>query len=146
MHQNYINSSITGCRPRVGGKFLTAGNQKLYVRGVTYGTFRPRSDGREYPPPEVIASDFQAMAANGITAVRTYTVPDRAFLDAAERQGLRVMVGIPVERWVGYLTDRKGAPDIAGWLQDEVRSVAGHPAILCYALGNEIPAQVVRWH
>ena len=32
-------------RPRVGGKFLFAGEQKLWVRGVTYGTFRPRAGG-----------------------------------------------------------------------------------------------------
>ncbi len=23
---------------------------------------------------------------------------------------------------------------------------AGHPAVLCYAVGNEIPASIVRWH
>jgi GT2 family glycosyltransferase len=146
MHKNYTISPRLGCRPRVGGKFLFVGNDKLYVRGVTYGTFRPREDRQEYPPEEVIESDFRAMAANGITAVRTYTVPPRALLDAAGRHGLRVMVGIPVERWVGYLTDRKGAPDVVGWLREEVRSCAGHPAVLCYSVGNEIPAQVVRWH
>ena len=32
-------------RPRVGGKFLFVGDQKLYVRGVTYGAFRPDADG-----------------------------------------------------------------------------------------------------
>src|SRR2546429_8580050 len=28
----------------------------------------------------------------------------------------------------------------------EVRARAGHPAILCYTIGNEIPASIVRWH
>src|SRR5206468_10239842 len=27
-----------------------------------------------------------------------------------------------------------------------VRACAGHPAILCYAIGNEIPSSIVRWH
>src|SRR5918997_612951 len=27
-----------------------------------------------------------------------------------------------------------------------VRTCAGHPAVLCYAIGNEIPASIVRWH
>jgi beta-galactosidase/beta-glucuronidase len=31
-------------------------------------------------------------------------------------------------------------------VRDTVRSHAGHPAILCYAIGNEIPAGIVRWH
>jgi glycosyltransferase involved in cell wall biosynthesis len=28
----------------------------------------------------------------------------------------------------------------------EVRAGRGHPAILCYTIGNEIPASLVRWH
>ncbi len=32
-------------RPRVGGKFLFVGEEKFYVRGVTYGPFRPTVDG-----------------------------------------------------------------------------------------------------
>src|SRR5437867_1411378 len=27
-----------------------------------------------------------------------------------------------------------------------VRACAGHPALLCYSIGNEIPASIVRWH
>jgi hypothetical protein len=27
-----------------------------------------------------------------------------------------------------------------------VRATAGHPAVLCYGIGNEIPAGIVRWH
>ncbi len=27
-----------------------------------------------------------------------------------------------------------------------MRACEGHPAILCYAIGNEIPAPIVRWH
>src|SRR5262249_33165992 len=27
-----------------------------------------------------------------------------------------------------------------------VRSCAGHPAVLCYVIGNEIPGSIVRWH
>src|SRR5688572_6921729 len=36
-------------RPHVRGKFLFVGDQKLYLRGVTYGTFRPGADGQPYP-------------------------------------------------------------------------------------------------
>src|SRR5258706_7349413 len=34
--------------------------------------------------------------------------------DAALRQGLRVMVGLSAEQFVGYLIDRKEAPDVEG--------------------------------
>ena len=134
------------CRPRVRGKFLFVGDEKLHIRGVTYGTFRPDADGCEYPRPEIVEQDFALMAANGINALRTYTVPPQWLLDAAHAHGLRVLVGVPVERHVGYLTDRKGAPDIGRIVRDGVATCAGHPAVLCYALGNEIPAAVARWH
>jgi O-antigen biosynthesis protein len=35
---------------------------------------------------------------------------------------------------------------IADRVQAGVRACAGHPAVLCYAIGNEIPAPIVRWH
>src|SRR5207245_7032605 len=38
-----------GSRPTLGGKFLWVGQEKLYVRGVTYGTFRPSIDGGAFP-------------------------------------------------------------------------------------------------
>ena len=87
------------------------------------------------------------MAANGINAVRTYTVPPRWLLDAALRHGLRVMVGLPWEQHVAFLDDRPGAAlDRASACASGVRACAGHPAVLCYAVGNEIPAPIVRWH
>src|SRR5690242_9859012 len=82
-------------RPRVRGKFLFVGDEKFYARGVTYGTFRPGEDDCEYPDPAVVEEDFARMAAHQVNAVRTYTVPPRWLLDAAQRHGLRVMVGLP---------------------------------------------------
>ena len=133
-------------RPRARGKFVYLGDEKLYIRGVTYGTFRPLEDGHEYPAPAIVEQDFALMAANGLNAVRTYTAPPRWLLDAAQRHGLRIMVGLPVERYMGYLIDRKDAPDIEEIVRTAVRTCAGHPAVLCYTIGNEIPAPIVRWH
>src|SRR6266446_3255585 len=31
-------------------------------------------------------------------------------------------------------------------VREKVRACAGHPAVLCYTIGNEIPASIVRWH
>jgi len=134
-------------RPAARGKFLFAGNTKLIVRGVTYGTFRPNAEGDEFPDPLVVERDFAAMAALGINAVRTYTVPPRWLLDAAQRHALRVLAGLPVERYIGYLADRrKSGPDVAALVHEGVGRSAGHPAVLGYAIGNEIAAGVARWH
>src|SRR5437867_3055098 len=133
-------------RPRVQGKFFFVGEDKLYVRGVTYGTFRPNGDGEEFPAREVVDRDFAQMVANGVNAVRTYTPPPLRLLDAAQRHGLRVMAGLAVERSVAFLEYRKCARSIEEMVRAEVRARAGHPAILCYTIGNEIPASIVRWH
>lgn len=137
---------IPGGRPRVAGKFLFVGNQKLYVCGVTYGTFRPDEDGNYYPDCEAVERDFSCMAANGINAVRTYTLPPSWLLDSAQKHGLRVMVGLPWEQHVAFLDERKRAKNIEEGVRAGVRACASHPAILCYVIGNEIPASIVRWY
>src|SRR5947209_6949908 len=71
-----------GLRPRVQGKFLYLGSEKLYIRGVTYGAFRPDKEGREYTDFAQIDRDFAQMAASGFNAVRIpHTTPPRAVLD-----------------------------------------------------------------
>ena len=58
-------SVIGGVRPHVQGKFIFVGSEKVYVRGVTYGTFCADEDGNERHAPEVVERDFAQMAANG---------------------------------------------------------------------------------
>ena len=64
-------------RPSVRGKFIWVGEEKFYVRGVTYGPFRPNPDGIPYPSPNVVDADFAQIAATGFNAIRTYDVPPR---------------------------------------------------------------------
>ncbi len=134
-------------RPRARGKFIFTGDKKLYVRGVSYGAFRPDTSGHEYGDLDIIERDFAQMAANGINTVRIpHTMPPRSLLDAAGRHGLRVMVGLSAEQYLGFLIDRKkSVSEIEAVVRAKVRECAGHPALLCYALGNEIPAPMARW-
>jgi GT2 family glycosyltransferase len=141
-----LSSVEVGVRPSVRGKFLFVGDEKFYVRGATYGTFSPDADGHQYPEPAVVERDFAQMVANNLNAVRTYTVPPRWVLDAARRHGLHVMVGLPWEQHVAFLDDGQRAQSIEDRVRAGVRACAGHPAVLCYVIGNEIPASIVRWH
>ena len=96
-------------KPKAAGKFLVSSGRKVWIRGVTYGTFRPRTNGDHYPDPAVVDSDFSQIAANGLNAVRTYTVPPRWLLDLAFKHKLRMMVGVPWEQHIAFLED-KSAP------------------------------------
>jgi GT2 family glycosyltransferase len=133
-------------RPRACGKFIFVGQEKMYIRGVTYGTFRPDENEVQFPEPEIVQQDFAQMAAQGFNAVRTYTVPPRWLLDSASRHGLYVMVGLPWEQHVAFLDGGQRRRSIEERVRDSVRVCAGHPAVLCYTVGNEIPAPIVRWY
>lgn len=142
-----MSSSLTKqLRPRVLGKFLFAGDEKVYIRGVTYGTFRTDAEGNEQHDPDVVERDFAQMAAHGINAVRTYTVPPRWLLDIAQRHRLWVMVGLPWEQHITFLDDRARMDSIEARVRAGVRVCAEHPALLCYTIGNEIPSPIVRWY
>ena len=133
-------------RPHVRGKFLYVGKEKFWVRGVTYGTFRPDGAGFQVPGRAVVERDFQAIAAAGFNAIRVYTLPPRWLLDVAMVNGLRVMVGVWWEQYTTFLDDAARARRIVQQLRADVAGLSGHPAVLCFVLANEIPAAIVRWH
>jgi O-antigen biosynthesis protein len=130
-------------RPVVRGKSLYLGEQKLVVKGVTYGPFSSGADGGF--DAESAAADFAQMASAGINAVRVYTPPHPWLLDLAQRHGLLVMIGVPWEQHIAFL-DTGAADRIEQAVREAIRPCAGHPGVLCYAVGNEIPASIVRWH
>ena len=133
-------------RPRVDGKFIEVDGRRFLIKGVAYGTFAPDAQGGQFPAPDRIAQDFALMAAAGINTVRTYTAPSPAMLDAALRHDLRVMVGLAWSQHVPFLDDTRTVGSIRHAVVTTVRRLASHPAALVFALGNEIPAGIVRWH
>jgi len=133
--------------PHVGTSAAAAvGGERFLVKGVTYGTFAPDAEGYQFPPLHQVAADFRQMATLGVNTVRTYTPPRRDLLDAAAREGLRVMVGLPWSQHVAFLDDRALKRTIRREITARVSELGDHPAVLTFALGNEIPPGVVRWH
>jgi len=146
-HQiDLLKWQITEEKVELRGKFFYQGDRKFYIRGVTYGAFRPDKNGREYTDINQIDRDFAMMAANGINTVRIpHTTPPTVLLDIAHKHRLKVMIGLSAEQYVGYLIDREKSPDIMAIIREKVKSCANHPALLCISIGNEVPASIVRW-
>jgi cellulose synthase/poly-beta-1,6-N-acetylglucosamine synthase-like glycosyltransferase len=130
----------------IDGKFLRAGRDRFLVKGVTYGTFAPDASGIQFPAQPIVRRDFAAMSAAGFNTVRVYTPPPLWLLAAAEAEGLRVIAGLPWSQHVAFLDDRELSAAIVRDTVAHVSELASHPAVLLFALGNEIPPSVVRWH
>jgi O-antigen biosynthesis protein len=133
------------------GKFLSVDGAPFRVRAVTYGTFASRADGEPYPDPARVEADFRAIAAAGLNTVRTYTVPPPDVLDTAEAAGLRVLVGLWYDDWRSEPRPGRGARRRvreAGRraLAEALVRCGGRESVLAIAVGNEIPADVIRVH
>lgn len=135
----------------VDGKFFAAGGERFEFRGVTYGTFAPRGDGALFPEREQLDRDLAKIRAAGFSVVRTYTLPTDDLLEAAAEFGLRVLAGVFYPDWRYLLgASRRDSRRVAHEAHREVRAAArrfaGDPRVLGLSLGNEVPADVLRWH
>ncbi len=144
------SSAGTG-RVRVDGKFFSTDSGRFHFRGVTYGTFRARADGALVPEPDRMRADLDAMSEAGFTVVRTYTEPPADLLDLAGQRDLRVLAGVFWPDWRYLLgASRRQAARLGRDARAEIRAaasrLAGDERVLAICLGNEVPADVVRWH
>src|SRR5437660_90579 len=133
-------------RPTVRGKFLFLGGEKFWVRGISYGTFYMDENRQERLAPDMVEKDFSEMAACGFNVVRVYTAPPPWLLDAALKHGLRVMIGLNWGEHMAFLDEPRRIEEIEERIRTWIRSCAGPPAVVCYIIGKEIPASIVRWH
>jgi GT2 family glycosyltransferase len=133
-------------RATARGKFLWRGSDKLFVKGVTYGPFAPGADPQGFEDPGRTARDFASMARAGINTVRVYDAPPAWLLDVAADHGLQVIAGVAWEQHIAFLDDPGRQSAIVRRMRAAVADRAGHPALLAWSIGNEIPSEVVRWH
>src|SRR5215472_6404741 len=141
-HSTHSNSP----RPRVEGKFLHVGEEKFWVKGVTYGAFPPNRQGHQFPESPDVAKDFGLMREAGINAVLTYTVPPLSLLDQAEEHDIRVIVNTPWMEYACFLEGRRSQREVREDVRRGVAACQRHPAVLMYGVAKEIPPAIVRWH
>src|SRR5262245_60630016 len=77
-------------RVRRDGKFFRLGDEKFYVKGVTYGPFEPNADGDPFPSPDQAERDFRQILDLGGNCVRIYHTPPGWFLNLAQQHGLKI--------------------------------------------------------
>ncbi len=137
-------------RVRTDGKMFASDEGRFPFHGVTYGTFRPRSDGARFPEPDQVRSDFSAIRQAGFSVVRTYTPPPEDVISVAAEANLRLLSDVFYPDWRYLLgSSRRACRRVARQARAEVRAAAhrlsGCETVLALSLGNEIPADVVRW-
>ncbi len=120
------------------GKFFRSGDARVRMMAVTYGPFPGGW-------PDSFESDFQRIAAAGFNAIRLFEMPDRKLLDRAWKHGLRVFGGL---MW-GYNADFFQRPALYSaarvTLVKALLYTADHPTLAGVYVGNEVPADLVRW-
>jgi GT2 family glycosyltransferase len=133
-------------RPRVQGKFLYVGEEKLFICGTAYGAFPPNSAGDQFPEPSQVESDFALMRQAGINTILTYTVPPLSLLDQAAEHSLRVIVNVPWMSHECFLDHAGTRREIRQQVQQGLASCRRHPALAMYCVAKELPPSIVRWH
>ena len=116
-------------RVRRDGKFFRVGDEKFFVKGVTYGPFKPDADGLTLPSPAQTRRDFQQMLDLGANCVRIYHTPPTWFLDLAQQMGLKIFLDVA---WAKNLTF-VGDEELTRQAHDAVRTAAR-------ACGNQVIA------
>ncbi|PYJ79417.1 MAG: glycosyl transferase [Verrucomicrobia bacterium] len=132
-------------RVRPVAKFFFEGDRKFFMKGVTYGPFKPDAEENYLGRPEQVDVDLALMRKVGLNVVRIYHAPPRWFLDRCAVAGIRVLVTLPWAKHIEFLRERSIRKQIAEAVRVAVSAQAGHPAIFGYLVGNEISSTMVRW-
>src|SRR5438094_1030691 len=138
-------ASSTTTRVKVDGKFFRLGEQKFYLKGLTYGPFAPNQETGTFASREQTARDFQLIRELGANLLRLYYVPPLWFMELASEHGLRLLIDIPWEKHRCFLEAAESQEKARETVRQAVRAGQGHPAVFAYSVANEIPAEIVRW-
>ncbi len=130
---------------RAEAKFFFDGDRKFFVKGVTYGPFKPDAQGHYLGTPEQLQRDLAQMREVGLNLLRIYHPPPLWFLDACAAAGMRVLITLPWAKHVEFLRTSAGRREIVESVRRSVAEHAGHAAIFGYLVGNEISSTMIRW-
>ena len=120
------------------------------LKGVSYGTFRRRPDGHALPEADRMKRDCIAIAEAGFNTIRTYEEPSIDLLDLAADWNLKILAGVHYDDWRSLVgasarQRRRASVDARRQVGEAARRLADDERVAAMVLGNELPADVVRW-
>src|SRR5437016_6150431 len=92
-------------RVRRDGKFFRLGEEKFYVKGVTYGPFERNTEGEPLPERKQIRADFAQMLDLGANVIRVYHTPPQWFMDMAQAAGLKIFIDVAWPKNLTFVGD-----------------------------------------
>lgn len=125
-------------RWQTDGKFFRSGATRVWMKCVTYGPF-PGGWADSFD------ADFSKIAAAGFNSLRLYEMPPRPLLDAAEKHGLQVFGGLKWKQSADFFRRPEFYSTAGIELAKALNETGDHPALAGVFVGNEIPADLVRW-
>lgn len=108
------------------------------MQAVTYGPFPGGM-------PVALDDDFAKIAAAGFNTIRVYEMPGVPLLNVAANHGLRVFGSLPWNQSADFFRQPRLFSAAIVTLTEALRETADHPALTGIYVGNEIPADLVRW-
>src|SRR2546421_11020177 len=87
-------------------KFFFEGEKKFFVKGVTYGPFKPDAQGDYVGSPERVDADLAPRREAGLNTVRVYHSSPRRVLDHYAAAGIRILVTPPWEEQIALVRER----------------------------------------
>ncbi len=128
------------------GMAFVDGDARYFVRGVTYGPFRPASGVDPFPSPETAEADFRQMRELGVNTIRTYHVPPPWLAELAAERELRMLVGIPWPWHLRFLDSSTNRAEIRRTIREGALALHAAPNLLGILIANEISPELVRWY
>jgi glycosyltransferase involved in cell wall biosynthesis len=132
-------------RVRRDGKFFRLGKEKFYVKGVTYGPFKPDAEGSTFPNRAQAKRDFEKMLELGANCLRVYHTPPGWFLDLADEFGLKIFLDVAWAKNLTFVGDENLTRQAQETVRSAARACGNHPAVLALSVVNEIPSDIVRY-
>ena len=132
-------------RVRRDGKFFRLGDEKFYVKGVTYGPFERGSENEPLPERDRILKDFEQILDLGANVIRVYHTPPNWFMDMALEAGLKIFIDVAWPKNLTFVGDRDVTRQAHAAVREAARTCGNHPAIFAISVVNEVPPDILRF-